>query len=62
MGVLLVLPLVRLAPWLIPIGTILMVTAIPVSALSFVGSLLLAAGLAATLGRVARRVRLRRVR
>ena len=60
---LLLVPLVRLAPWLIPIGTILMVAAIPVSVpLSFVGSLLVAAGLAATLDRVARRIRLRRAR
>ncbi len=62
-GLLLALPLLRLAPWLLPIGTILMVAAIPVSVpLSFGGALLLAAGLAATLDRVARRVRLRRGR
>ena len=60
---LLFLPLVRLAPWLIPIGTILMVAAIHVSVpLSFLGSLLVAGGLAAVLDRVTRRVRLRRGR
>ena len=59
----LLLPLVRLAPWLIPLGTVLMVVAIPASVpLSFVGSLLVALGLAAALDRVARRVRLRRAR
>ena len=58
-----VLPLVRLAPWLLPIGTLFMVTAISTSvALSFVGALLAAAGLAATLEWVASRVRLRRGR
>ena len=57
------LPLVRLAPWLIPLGTIVMVAAIPVSVpLSFVGALLVAAGLAATLDRVAARIRRRRGR
>jgi hypothetical protein len=55
------LPLVRFAPWLVPLGTIVMVAAIPVSVpLSFAGSLLVAVGLAATLDRVARRVRRRR--
>jgi hypothetical protein len=53
--------LVRLTPWLIPLGSTLMVVALPVSVpLSFVGSLLMAVGLAATLDRVARRVRSRR--
>jgi len=62
-GLLLLVPLVRLAPWLIPLGVVLMVAAIPVSvALSFVSSLLVAAGLAAMFDRVARRVRLRRAR
>jgi hypothetical protein len=62
-GLVLLLPLVRLAPLLIPLGTILMVAAIPVSVpLSFVGSLLVAVGLAATLDRAARRIRGRRAR
>jgi hypothetical protein len=59
----LLLPAVRLAPWLIPVGTVVMVAAIPVSVpISFAGALLLATGLAAGLDRVARRVRLRRAR
>ena len=59
----LLVSLVRLAPWLVPLGAILMVAAIPVSVpVSFVGSLLVATGLAATVDRVARRVRMRRAR
>jgi len=62
-GLVLLRPLVRLAPVLIPLGTILMVAAIPVSVpLSFVGSLLVAVGSAATLDRAARRIRGRRAR
>jgi hypothetical protein len=56
-------PLARLAHWLLPIGTLLMVAAISVSVvLSFVGSLMAAAGLAATLERTASRLRLSRER
>jgi hypothetical protein len=51
------------APCLLPLGLVLMVAAIPVSIpLSFLGSLLAAAGLGATLDRSARRLRLRRAR
>jgi hypothetical protein len=53
----------RLAPWLLPIGTVLMVVTIPVSVpLAFVCSLLAAAGLAAALERAGRWARLRRAR
>jgi hypothetical protein len=56
-------PLVRLAPWLLPIGTLLMVAAISSSvALSFVGALVAAVGLAATFQRAVSRVRLRQAR
>jgi hypothetical protein len=53
----------RLAPWLLPIGVVLMVVTIPVSVpLTFVWSLVTAAGLAAALDRTRRRMRLRRAR
>ena len=50
----------RLAPWLLPLGLVVMVAAIPVSVpLSFAGSLLAAGGLAATFDRLDRRLRRR---
>jgi hypothetical protein len=53
----------RLAPWLLPIGTVLMVVTIPVSVpLTFACSLLTAAGLAAALDRAGRWARVRRTR
>jgi branched-subunit amino acid ABC-type transport system permease component len=53
----------RLAPWLLPIGAVLMVVAIPVSVpLAFVCSLLMTVGLAAALDRTGRGARLRRAR
>ena len=53
----------RLAPWLLPIGAVLMVVTIPVSVpLTFVWSLVTAAGLAAALDRTDRWARLRRAR
>ncbi|HZB72953.1 MAG TPA: hypothetical protein VE395_12495, partial [Acidimicrobiales bacterium] len=53
----------RLAPWLLPIGAVLMVVTIPVSVpLAFLGSLMTAAGLAAAIDRGGRWTRLRRAR
>jgi hypothetical protein len=53
-------PLVRLAPWLLPIGVAVMVAFVATSvAVSFLGALLAATGLAAVIDRVARRVRRR---
>lgn len=53
----------RLAPWLLPIGTVLMVVAIPVSVpVAFLGSLMTAAGLAAAIDRGGRWTHLRRAR
>jgi hypothetical protein len=53
----------RLAPWLLPIGVVLMVVTIPVSVpLTFAWSLVTAAGLAAALDRTGRRARSRRAR
>jgi hypothetical protein len=55
--------LTRLAPWLVAIGTALMVAAISTSVvLSFAGALLVAVGLAAVFDRLARRVRGRAAR
>ena len=57
---LVVAPLVRLAPWLLPIGTFVMVAFIIESVvISFLGALLAACGMAAVLSRVARRIRAR---
>ncbi len=53
----------RLAPWLLPLGVVLMVVTIPVSVpLTFAWSFVTAAGLAAALDRARRRTRLRRAR
>jgi hypothetical protein len=53
----------RLAPWLLPIGAVLMVVTIPVSVpLTFVWSLVTAAGLAAAIDRTGRWTALRRAR
>jgi hypothetical protein len=51
-------PVVRLAPWLLPVGIAVMVGFVATSVVaSFVGAVLAACGMAAVLDRVARRVR-----
>jgi hypothetical protein len=56
-------PLVRLAPWLLPVGLAVMVAFVAVSmVVSFVGAVLTACGMAAVLHRVSRRLRARAAR
>ncbi len=58
-----VAPVVRLAPWLLPLGTVVMVAFVATSVVvSFIGALLAACGMAAVLDRVGRRLRAQAVR
>jgi hypothetical protein len=56
-------PLVRLAPWLVPVGAAVMIGFIGTSVpMSFVGAVLTACGIGAVLDRLARRLRERGTR